>query len=218
MRWVRVWARVCVRRGIIRARLGVRAGRTAVADGCGGSAQCGEQQPAAGLGGVGLPAGVVQMTVPSGSCRSRQPAEGLEQVMFSTQTFQIRRLRGPHRVGDGVVQIATSAGSSQPGNRHVRSRHRTKSPTLPRHIARLRRCIPGMHDGPDRRGVRELGGQQRRGQHPPPMITAGSVSAGPVGRGGASASAIVISRSGLLPAGRGAGSAPSSCAAVSSAS
>ena len=85
------------------------------------------------------PVGEVQMMVPSGNWRSRQPAravpERFQQMVLAAQAFEIPRDRqaAVARVGmverDGVVNVAHHARRSQPGKRHVMSRIRTQRST-----------------------------------------------------------------------------------------
>jgi len=96
-------------------------GRGGLGDGCDGCGRCtegGEQQSAAGVGGVGLAVGVCPDDGAVGVL-SFVPAEhrpeGFEQVMKAAQAFEVRGARRPVGVGDGVVHIAS-------GGRHVAAR------------------------------------------------------------------------------------------------
>jgi hypothetical protein len=187
------------------------------ADGRGGLAQRWKEQPATGMGRVDLPTGRSPDDGAVGQLSSQPTPKRLEQVMFSTQAPQIRRTGRPPGYGIVWSKSQRYAGSSQPGNRHVISRQRTKIGQRPgRHVARFRRPIPGMDERPNPRLTDHLGGQQRR-RHDPATDHHHRVRPRRAGnRVGANASAIVISRNGLDSPGRAA-STPSSCTGVSSA-
>ena len=127
-----VWSRVRVRRGIIAVRSPARCRCPHVGDRhrlSVGSAQSGEQERTTRMGDVGVAGragpddrAVAQLLVaPS--------PERLDQMMKTAQTLQVRRLRGPTVDRGGRCDRCRRfiADSVQPGNRHVRSRHRTKS-------------------------------------------------------------------------------------------
>src|SRR3954452_9151042 len=109
----------------------------------------------------------------------------------------------------------TSAGSSQPGNRHVKSRQRTKRANPADGAYRGSGALsPGWITGRIVAVVASLAANNGAGSIPPPSTTAGLALAGPVPGGWASASAIVISCNRAV-VGPG-GSAPSRATAVSS--
>ncbi len=99
--------------------------------------------------------------------------------MFSAQTFQIGRLGGAGRVGDGVVDIADVGGFIAAGEpaRHIpapdeRRQHRRRG------VARLRwRHLPGWRIGTICAVPAILAASSGAGSIAPPMITAGAVAA-----------------------------------------
>ena len=165
LRW-RFCSRVRVRRGIVNAAGSFwRSGRRG--DGCGGFAQRREQQPTTRMSGVGLSARRSPDDAAIRQLSIHPSAECFEQVVFSTQTRQIRRAGRPHRIRNRMVQIAAI-------RRLVTARESTRQISAPhevgqlarRRIPRLRRAIPWMNQRADRRRGRDFGSQQRCGHDP----------------------------------------------------
>ena len=108
----------------------------------------------------------------------------LKQVVFSTQAPQVRCTRRPHRIGDGVVQIAVIGRLVTPREpaRQIATTDEVGQ-LARRRIPRLRRRIPRMNQRPHPRAGGDLGGQ-RCGHDPAADHHRGLVCAGPVGGSG----------------------------------
>ena len=126
------------------------------------------------------------MTVPSGSCRSNQPQNVLSRWCFRHRHPRFDAQVGPTGYGMVWSKSQRYAGSSQPGNRHVRSRQRTN---IGQRRATARSAAPAARprDGSSGRILAvpaTLAASSGAGMIPPPITTAGFVRGGPRNRAG----------------------------------